>query len=84
MFRKHILMASLLPPFMVASSLAHAGPQTSDRAWWPNQPASSAPSRGYATEPVAVRGQTTPQATGAQRTCRYQGSPRSPLVCSTR
>jgi hypothetical protein len=82
MFRKHILMASLLLPFMAASSLAHAGPQPSDRAWWPNQAASSAPSRGYATELVAGRDQIAPQATG--RSCRYHGNPRSPLVCSTR
>ena len=84
MFRKHTLMVSLLLPFVAASSLAHAGPQPSDRAWWPNQTASSVPSRGYAAEPGAARGQTTPQAIGGQPSCRYQGSPRVPLVCSRR
>jgi hypothetical protein len=84
MSRKHILIGSLLLPFLAASNLAYAGPQPSDRAWWPNQAQSYGPGRGYTTEPVAARGQTAPQATGGQSTCRYQGGPRSPLVCSTR
>ena len=83
MSRKHILIGSLLLPFMAASNVAYAGPQPSDRAWWPNQPATHTVSRGYTTEPVAARAQATPQAIGGQKTCRYQGGPRSPLVCST-
>ena len=84
MSRKYILIGSLMLPLLAVSNLAHAGPQPSDRAWWPNQATSYTASRGYTTEPVAARDQMAPQAIGGQKTCRYQGGPRSPLVCSRR
>ena len=83
MSRKHILAASLLLPFIALSNVAHAGPQATDRAWWPNQPTYSAPSRTYTTQPVAARVPVAPRPGGNQTTCRYQGGPRSPLACTT-
>ncbi len=83
MSRKHILAASLLLPFIALSSVAHAGPQASDRAWWPNQSNGYAPSRTYTTQPVAARVPVAPRPSGNQATCRYQGGPRSPLACTT-
>ena len=84
MLRKYILIGSLLLPFTAASNLAYAGPQGSDRAWWPNRAQSYGSSQGYTTEPVAARDKVSPQAVGGQHACRYQGGSRSPLVCSAR
>ena len=84
MSRKYILIGSLLLPLMAASNLAYAGPQHTDRAWWPNQARSYSSSQDYTTKPAAARDTTAPQAVGGQQTCRYQGGPRSPLVCSAR
>jgi hypothetical protein len=84
MSRKYNLIGSLLLPLMAAPNLAYAGPQGSDRAWWPNQAQSYGSSQGYTTKPVAARDKVAPQAIGGQQACRYQGGPRSPLVCSAR
>lgn len=83
MSRKHILAASLLLPFIAVSNVAHAGPQPSDRAWWPNQSNGYAPGRATITEPVAARAPVAARPSGNQTTCHYQGGPRSPLVCTT-
>jgi hypothetical protein len=83
MSRKHIVAASLLLPFIALSHVAHAGPQGSDRAWWPNQSNGYGPSRTTITEAVAARVPVAPLPSGNQATCRYQGGPRSPLVCTT-
>jgi len=63
MSRKYMLIGSLLLPLMAASNFAHAGPQPSDRAWWPDHGSGYTASRGYTTEQVAARQQATPQAT---------------------
>jgi hypothetical protein len=80
MSRKHILTISLLLPFMAMSNLAHAGPQGSDRAWYPNWGRSDSTSNAYVTRPAALDTEAAPQTSGGKATCRYQGG-RS-MTCS--
>ena len=79
MSRKHILTVALLLPFMAASNLAHAGPQASDRAWWPNWAQNNSSGDAYAIRPTALDAQA-PQTSRSQVTCRYRGG-RS-MTCS--
>ena len=80
MNRKYIAAGFLVAPLLALSSLAYAGPQPSDRAWWPNYGRDV--SGAYAKQPAATRDQR-PTKEGDQTTCRYQGG-RSTMVCSTR
>jgi hypothetical protein len=80
MSRMYVLTVALLLPFMAASNLAYAGPQGSDRAWWPNWDRSVSTTDAYATRPVALDAQAAPQTSRSQATCRYQGG-RS-MTCS--
>jgi hypothetical protein len=80
MSRKRILTVSLLLPFMAVSTLAYAGPQGSDRAWYPNWGRSDATADAYVTRPTALGDQVAPQTSRGQVTCRYQGG-RS-MTCS--
>ena len=82
MSRKHVLAASLLLPLIALSNVAQASPQGSDRAWWPSNARNYSSSDAYITKPVAARTPiVAPRPSG--QTCRYQGGPRSPLVCTT-
>jgi hypothetical protein len=73
MSRKHILTVALLLPFMAASNLAYAGPQGSDRAWWPNWDRSVSTTDAYVSRATALSDQAAPQTSRSQVTCRYQG-----------
>jgi len=80
MSRKHILTVSLLLPFMAMSNLAHASPQGSDRAWYPNWGRSDSTSNAYVTRPAALGDQAAPQTSRGQPACRYQGG--RAMACS--
>ena len=75
MSRNYIWIGLLLLPLMATSNLAYAGPQPSDRAWWPNRNRNVAPNRDFTNAPVAVRIKAAPQAIRDQPN-RYQGTHR--------
>ena len=77
---KYIATGLLVAPLLGLSSLAFAGPQPSDRAWWPNHGRDAG--GAYATKSQAARDQLPPRK-GSIQTCRYQGG-RSTMVCSTK
>jgi len=81
MFRNFAFATSVALPLVAVSSLAYAGPQPTDRAWWPSQSQSYATGSTYITRPVAAYGDVVPLATGGTPTCRYQGGSRS-LTCA--
>jgi hypothetical protein len=86
-----ILAAALVASFVTLSGVAHASPQPSDRAWWPNEDwgylSSSYPLSGYqpwgyapgiVTRPVSAI-QPVPL---YQTTCRHRRGSRS-ITCTT-
>ena len=82
MTRTFLTAGLVVVPILALSTVAHAGPQPSDRAWWPNYNLNA--NAGHATRLVGARDQVTPTERRRRTTCRFQAGPRSGTVCTAR
>jgi len=84
MTRKHLLAALLVLPLAAASSAALAGPKITDKSYWPeSRTTERATPDAYSAYGQAIpyggAAQVRTQEYGGQRSCTYQGGPKSPF-----